>query len=354
MQRLRPAVGRIRAHRCQTAAHLLRCRPCRHASCCWTTPSTATCTGPWITGGPPWRRPAPGRSRLWPPPGRSRRPHPRDSRTSSSAGPRRRSWTTTCGCHPRRRSSGPPRTRAWPSSGRATATTWWPGRSGAGWGDWQWRGGLRGRLGDVDALIVARHDELAPVLASAPTDLPVAVFAHGRDITATLPTARERRRRRALQATVSWLCLTDWMKGELSARGVAAAVRVPAAVPEAAVLGDGHSILCVGRLVARKGHDVLLAAAARQERRAPVVIVGDGPERGRLTALANSLGLGHRVEFTGWLPPQDLERRWAEAAVFAMPCRTEARGGGGGWGGGSSRGRLSGEDRTRARRSPGR
>lgn len=218
----------------------------------------------------------------------------------------------------------PERLAPWP--GLRAELTGLPGRSWARWGDWHWRRGLRGRLGDADALIVARHDELAPILASAPTGLPVAVFAHGRDITATLPGARERRRRRALQATVSWLCLTDWMRGELSARGVADAVRVPAAVPEAALLGDGHSILCVGRLVPRKGHDVLLRAAARQEHRAPVVIVGDGPERGRLTALARSLGLSHRVEFTGWLPPEDLERRWADAAVFAMPCRTEAQG----------------------------
>ncbi len=201
-----------------------------------------------------------------------------------------------------------------------------PGRSWARWGDWHWRRGLRGRLGDVDALIVARYDELAPVLACTPDGLPVAVFAHGRDITATLPIGRERRRRRALGASVSWLCLTDWMRGELSARGVGDITRVPAAVPSASVLGEGDSILSVGRLVPRKGHDVLLQATARMELRAPVVIVGDGPERARLTALADRLGLGDRARFTGWLPPTELERRWAEAAVFAMPCRTEAEG----------------------------
>lgn len=208
-----------------------------------------------------------------------------------------------------------------------------PGRSWARWGDHHWRRGLRGRLGAFDALIVARHDELGGVRPVLPDGLPAAVFAHGRDITATLPPARDRRRSRAFEAPVSWLCLTDWMRGELADRGVRTSARVPAAVPEAPnhapgalPPADDGGILSVGRLIRRKGHDVLLEALRRMEHRVPVVIVGDGPDRGRLSALAARLGVADRVEFTGWLPAAALERRWADAAVFALPCRTEAGG----------------------------
>ena len=201
-----------------------------------------------------------------------------------------------------------------------------PGRSWARWGHWHWRRGLRGRMDPFDGLIVARHDELPGVLPTLPAGLPVAVFAHGRDITASLPPARERIRARSLRAPVRWLCLTRWMQAELASRGVPDGLRVPTAVPSGPATPLGHGILSVGRLVPRKGHDVLLQALARMERAVPLVIVGEGPERARLEALAQRLGVADRVGITGWLSAAEVERRWADAGVFALPCRTEPDG----------------------------
>jgi glycosyltransferase involved in cell wall biosynthesis len=88
-------------------------------------------------------------------------------------------------------------------------------------------------------------------------------------------------------------------------------------------------LLFVGRLVRKKGVDLLLDAFASITGDHPeltVVIVGDGPERTALEAQANGLGIDGRVRFLGsvrndHLP--DLCRR-ATAAVF--PFRKEATG----------------------------
>ncbi len=82
-------------------------------------------------------------------------------------------------------------------------------------------------------------------------------------------------------------------------------------------------VLGVGRLVEKKGFDVLLDAFAQLARRRPdvaCVIVGDGEDRSRLEERAEALGLGARVHFTGALP-QDQVARWLRRAhLLAAPC----------------------------------
>jgi len=93
-------------------------------------------------------------------------------------------------------------------------------------------------------------------------------------------------------------------------------------------------VLCVSRLVPRKGQDTLirawprvLAARAAAGGQAPVLlIVGDGPYRDKLSALAEQAGVTGSVRFTGPVPEADLPGYYAAADVFAMPCRTR-RGG---------------------------
>ena len=86
----------------------------------------------------------------------------------------------------------------------------------------------------------------------------------------------------------------------------------PAQVAEPERLAD---VLFVGRVVASKGIDVLLRAAAALG--VSVAVAGDGPDRSRLEALAVELGADAR--FLGWI---DSERRaglLCGARVFAMP-----------------------------------
>ena len=81
-------------------------------------------------------------------------------------------------------------------------------------------------------------------------------------------------------------------------------------------------VLGVGRLVPEKGFDLLIRAfSALPDRAARLAIVGDGPERARLAALAARMGVTDRVELVGYVADV---RAWMERArVFVLPSRHE-------------------------------
>jgi glycosyltransferase involved in cell wall biosynthesis len=84
-------------------------------------------------------------------------------------------------------------------------------------------------------------------------------------------------------------------------------------------------VLFVGRLVQKKGVDVLLRAAATVPS-AVLAIVGDGPDRPGLEALAGELGLAERVTFLGQRSRVEVMAELARAAVVAIPSRVGAGG----------------------------
>ena len=92
-------------------------------------------------------------------------------------------------------------------------------------------------------------------------------------------------------------------------------------------LGDRPLVVCVSRLVKRKGQDTLIDALPAIRERAPgasLVIVGGGPDEDRLRSRAAALG--DAVVFTGQVAEDDLPRYYALGDVFAMPCRTRLGG----------------------------
>jgi phosphatidylinositol alpha-1,6-mannosyltransferase len=95
-------------------------------------------------------------------------------------------------------------------------------------------------------------------------------------------------------------------------------------------LADRPVVVCVSRLVPRKGQDMLIKALPRVRdisgRDVALLIVGHGPYRQQLEAQARALGLSRDVIFTGGVTWDDLPRHFAAGDVFAMPCRTR-RGG---------------------------
>lgn len=94
-------------------------------------------------------------------------------------------------------------------------------------------------------------------------------------------------------------------------------------------LGDRPVIVCVSRLVKRKGQDTLIRALPLVHREVPdaaVLIVGDGPERRRLERLAHRLGVAGDVVFAGAHAWEDLPPYFAAGDVFCMPCRTRKLG----------------------------
>ncbi|BBX16021.1 alpha-(1-2)-phosphatidylinositol mannosyltransferase [Mycolicibacterium duvalii] len=94
-------------------------------------------------------------------------------------------------------------------------------------------------------------------------------------------------------------------------------------------LGQRPVVVCVSRLVPRKGQDMLIRALPAIRQRVPdaaLVIVGGGPHRTALRRLAYTFGVAEHVTFTDGVPADELPAHHAMADVFAMPCRT--RGGG--------------------------
>jgi phosphatidylinositol alpha-1,6-mannosyltransferase len=94
-------------------------------------------------------------------------------------------------------------------------------------------------------------------------------------------------------------------------------------------LVDRPVIVCVSRLVPRKGQDVLIRALPLVQQRIPdaaLLIVGGGPDAPRLRALAASVGVADDVRLTGSVPWEQLPAHYDAGDVFAMPCRSRRAG----------------------------
>ncbi|MEO3759087.1 glycosyltransferase family 4 protein [Mycobacterium sp. B14F4] len=94
-------------------------------------------------------------------------------------------------------------------------------------------------------------------------------------------------------------------------------------------LGGRPVVVCVSRLVPRKGQDMLIRALPAIRQRVPgaaLVVVGGGPYRDALRRLAHGFGVTEHVVFTEAVPGDELPAHHALADVFAMPCRTRGAG----------------------------
>ncbi|UQX87240.1 glycosyltransferase family 4 protein [Jatrophihabitans telluris] len=97
------------------------------------------------------------------------------------------------------------------------------------------------------------------------------------------------------------------------------------AIRERYALTDAKVIVCVSRLVPRKGQDALIRALPLVRRTIPnatLLIVGRGPDEQRLRRLARDERVEDHVVFTGGVPYAELPAHFAAGQVFAMPCRT--------------------------------
>ncbi len=107
----------------------------------------------------------------------------------------------------------------------------------------------------------------------------------------------------------------------------AAAAAAPSSPPPV------HTLLSAGRLVWEKGHqDVLRALAALRQGigGAPrddvrLLIVGDGPEAGRLRAYASDLGLDAVVEFRATVPYDEMPALYARASALVLASLPTAK-----------------------------
>ncbi len=187
---------------------------------------------------------------------------------------------------------------------------------------------------------------MAPALRAAGARRLVAT-THGHEAGwAQLPAARQLLRRIG-DGTDTLTYLGEYTRsriaGALTERAAARMVQLPPGVDEKAFhpgsgsdeirarlgLTDRPVVVCVSRLVPRKGQDTLILALPRVLSRVPdavLLIVGGGPYRGDLERLARQTGVSGSVRFTGPVPGAELPAHYGAGDVFAMPCRTR-RGG---------------------------
>ncbi|SOD58772.1 phosphatidylinositol alpha-1,6-mannosyltransferase [Streptomyces zhaozhouensis] len=94
-------------------------------------------------------------------------------------------------------------------------------------------------------------------------------------------------------------------------------------------LADRPVVVCVSRLVARKGQDTLIRAMPRILAAEPdtvLAIVGGGSYRADLERLVQRVGVQDSVRFLGEVSWAQLPAHFGIGDVFAMPCRTRHRG----------------------------
>jgi phosphatidyl-myo-inositol dimannoside synthase len=132
--------------------------------------------------------------------------------------------------------------------------------------------------------------------------------------------------------------LTPWTEAETQLVDLPPGVDVDAFHPGAAgapvrerhgIAADEPLVVCVSRLVHRKGQDVLVEAWPRVRARVPgarLLLVGEGPLEVPLRRRIGQLGLDGSVLVVGGVGWSELPGYHAAGDVFAMPCRTRAAG----------------------------
>jgi glycosyltransferase involved in cell wall biosynthesis len=174
------------------------------------------------------------------------------------------------------------------------------------------------------------------------TGLPLVVTFHGGDATkdkhfgrrALVPTIFQRRRRKMVETARIILCVSQFVRDTLIARGVPAEKLVThhlgIDIPENVVLppaGIGNTVLFVGRLVEKKGVDMLIDAMAALREGAPSLelsVIGDGPARGDLEKRARAAGI--KAQFHGWQDEKKVRAAMRRALLLAVPSRTASGG----------------------------
>ena len=170
-------------------------------------------------------------------------------------------------------------------------------------------------------------------LASRITRTPMVTTCHGTDIRmARAYPASRGALRGVVRRSVAVTAVSRWLADEAHDMTGVVPVVAPMPVDTRALTPPlrGRSpaarLLFVGRLTVQKGVDLLLRAIALLPSEVGLDVVGDGDERGRLEALAQSLGITDRVAWHGAQPSHALATYYGAAAAVIVPSLDEGLG----------------------------
>ena len=181
-------------------------------------------------------------------------------------------------------------------------------------------------------------DGVAAVRIGAAAGLPVVITARGSDVTQLPDYAAPRRQiEAAIDRAAALIAVSGALGERLVALGAAparvtvlrngvdtATFRLPAdrAAGRAALGLTGPTLLSVGALIPRKGHHLTIAAMTALPDMT-LLIAGEGPEHGRLTADIARLGLAARVRLLGPVPHAELPAWYGAADAMVLASARE-------------------------------
>jgi phosphatidylinositol alpha-1,6-mannosyltransferase len=186
-------------------------------------------------------------------------------------------------------------------------------------------------------VLQAGHIYLAPVaqLLARRLRTPYVVYAYGQEVwrggrPMGLSPLDQRLRGGALHSAARVLVPGSFTAGLIEAWRVPRdrMIHVPyGAEPRpAAPPPTGSTLLTVGRLVPRKGVDVVIQALRQLPTHVAYRVVGSGPDQNRLRQLASDMGVAERVTFLGRIDAAALDEEYRRCAVYVQPSRRTADG----------------------------
>lgn len=182
------------------------------------------------------------------------------------------------------------------------------------------------RVGGVHGYFAHTPAEVAEH-AAALLGVPYGFSTHARDARKVAPHLLAERARKAACVVA---CNPD--VAEEFRRGDAAVHLLPHGVdllrfhPQPPEHSEELRLLSVGRLVEKKGFHVLLDAVARLSSPFRLRVIGEGPERARLTGLIKAHGLQDRVTLEGPLTHADLPAAYAASHAVVVPSVQDSSG----------------------------
>ncbi len=162
------------------------------------------------------------------------------------------------------------------------------------------------------------------VLAAGMSGRTASYTAHARDLwVVTAPAFLRAKTRRCTFAAGETTFAADLIRERAGWAVPAHTVTNIVPLPRASAVAGPREpglIVATARLVEKKGLDLLLRAVAELPD-ATLEIIGDGPERSPLKALAAERGIVDRVHFRGAVAYDDVRATLARASIFALPAR---------------------------------
>jgi colanic acid/amylovoran biosynthesis glycosyltransferase len=208
-----------------------------------------------------------------------------------------------------------------------------------------WAPRFHARARAAGASLIHAHfavDGVNALALAAATELPLMTTLHGIDVTTKESLYRQSvigriylsKRQKLWQRASVFTCASDFLrKSAIEAGFPEEKLRVHyigidlSFFQPSTLSGPRTTVLFVARLVEKKGCKYLIRAMQEVQDRFPLanlVIIGDGPERASLEALAKELGV--RCEFRGAQPSAAVRQELATARVFCVPSVTASTG----------------------------